>query len=334
MARVEPAPPAGLRSDSLHVMHPRAAGLDVHKMQISAAVRLAPPRGGHLTATQEFSTLPSGLQGLTRWLLSHRIRAAGREGPGMFWKAPCEALEDAGIEPILCHARCVQPIRGRKSDVADSLWLARICQFGLCQPSYVSPRQLRQLRQLSRYRRKLVAERSRTRNRVHKTLDHDGVRLGGALVDSFGKNGRRSLDGLAAEQPPAAILRSLTGHVRPQRELLEPVLEAHLDAHGVWQLRDLLEAHDRVNASIERLDRRLQAGLAEHEQQVRLLGRCQASIGAAPAPLWWSWARICRPSRVPATWRLGPAWHRATTKVRASGARAGYAVATRRCGRR
>ena len=66
-------------------------------------------------------------------------------------------------------------------------------------------------------------------------------------------------------------MRSLSGHVRPKRELLEQVLEAHLDAHGVWKLRDLLAAHDRVNTSIERLDRRLQAGLAEYEQQVRLL---------------------------------------------------------------
>ena len=155
--------------------------------------------------------------------------------------------------------------------MADSLWLARICQFGLCQPSYVPPRESRQLRQLSRYRRKLVAERSRTRNRIHKTLDHDGVRLGWALADIFGRNGRRILDVLAAGRSADAVLRSLTGHVRSKRELLEQVLVADLDAHGVWKLRDLLAGHDRVDASIWELDQRLRHGLAKYEEQVRLL---------------------------------------------------------------
>ena len=162
----------------------------------------------------------------------------------------------------------MQQTKGKKSDVADSLWLARICQFGLCQPSYVPPRKFRQL---SRYRRKLVAERSRARQRVHKTLDHDGLRLGGALSDIFGANGRRILDGLAAARAPAEILDGLSGHVRHRQELLGQVLEAHVDADGVWKLRDLLQAHDRASASIEQLGWRLQAGLAAWREQMRLL---------------------------------------------------------------
>lgn len=101
--------------------------------------------------------------------------------------------------------------------MADSLWLARICQFGLCQPSYVSPLPFRQLQQLSRYRRKLAAKRSCMRNQIHRTLDHDRVRLGWAPVDIFDKNGRRILNGLAAEESPLAILRTLTGDVLSKR---------------------------------------------------------------------------------------------------------------------
>ena len=271
MAKTDKAAEPALGPDSMHVVHPRAAGLDVHKMQITASLRLAQPRGDPLTATREFSALPRGLRALTDWLLAHGVSAAGMEATGIFWKAPFEALEDAGIEPLLYHARFVKQVKGKKSDVADSLWLARICQFGLCQPSYVPPRKFRQLRQLSRYRRKLVAERSRARQRVHKTLDHDGLRLGGALSDIFGANGRRILDGLVAERAPAEILEGLSGHVRHRQELLQQVLEANLDADGVWKLRDLLQAHDRASASIEQLDRRLQAGLADWREQMRLL---------------------------------------------------------------
>ena len=185
---------AELQPDELHVVHARAGGLDVHKMQVTASVRLCQPGGGVECATRQFSALPDGLDALTRWLAGHRVTAAAMEGTGIFWKAPFEALEDAGIEPLLLHAQFVQQVKGRKSDVADSLWLARICQFGLCRPSYVPPRDFRQLRQLSRYRRKLVGERSRARNRIHKTLDHDGLRLGGALSDIFGRNGRTILE--------------------------------------------------------------------------------------------------------------------------------------------
>ena len=260
-----------MHPDEMHVVHARAAGLDIHKMQITASVRVCQPGGGVQCATRQFSALPAGLDALTQWLASHRVTAAAMEATGIFWQAPWEALEAAGIEPLLLHAQFVKQVQGRKSDVADSLWLARICQFGLCRPSYVPPRDFRQLRQLSRYRRKLVGERSRARNRIHKTLDHDGLRLGGALTDIFGLNGRKILAGLAAGRSKAAILASLSGHVRRKRDLLEQVLEARLDPHAVWKLRDLLRAHDAASVSIAELDARLEAGLAEMGEQVRLL---------------------------------------------------------------
>ena len=260
-----------LHPDEMHVVHPRAAGLDVHKMQITASVRLCQPGGGVESATRQFSALPDGLAALTQWLQSHQVTAAAMEATGIFWQAPWEALEAAGIAPQLLHAQFVKQVQGRKSDVADSLWLARICQFGLCRPSYVPPRHFRQLRQLSRYRRKLVGERSRARNRIHKTLDHDGLRLGGALSDIFGRNGSKILAGLAAGRSPDAILAALSGHVRPKRALLEQVLEAKLDAHAMWKLGDLLRAHEAANQSIAELDARMAAGLAAMEEQVRLL---------------------------------------------------------------
>ena len=158
------------------------------------------------TAVREFSALPDGLRAMTDWLRGHGVTVATMEGTGVYWKAPFEALEEAGIHADLLHAQHVKQIRGKKTDTNDSRWLARICQFGLALPSYIPPRLFRQVRQLTRYRRRLVGERSRARNRVHKTLDHDGLRLGGVLSDIFGVNGRRVLDGLVAERTPRCIL--------------------------------------------------------------------------------------------------------------------------------
>ena len=92
------------------------------------------------------------------------------------------------------------------------MWLARVCQFGLATASHVPAKSFREVRVLTRYRRTLISQRSRVRNRVHKILDRSGVRVGGVLSDVFGRNGRRILDGLA-QGAPDAILASLSHHV-------------------------------------------------------------------------------------------------------------------------
>ena len=207
------------------------------------------------------------------------------EGTGVYWKAPFEALEDAGIAADLLNAQHVKQIRGKcprcacgwslaspsKTDTNDSLWLARICQFGLALPSYVPPRLFRQLRQLTRYRRKLVGERSRARNRVHKTLDHDGLRLGGVLTDIFGVNGRRILDGLVAGHSPRHILAELTHHVAAKLEPLAKALAATLNPLALFTLQMQMEAADRADAAPTAVDRRIRATLSDHQRPLRLL---------------------------------------------------------------
>ena len=134
------------RTDDMHVVSPGAAGLDVHKMQITAAVRICEAGGGPArVAVREFSALPNGLRAMTDWLLEHSVTVAALESTGVYWKAPLEALEDAGIQPARHHAEHVRQIRGKKR-ANDSLWLARVCQFGLASPSHVPPRRFRQLR--------------------------------------------------------------------------------------------------------------------------------------------------------------------------------------------
>ena len=261
-----------LCTDDMHVACPRAAGLDVHKMHITAAVRLCEAGSGPArTATREFSALPDGLRAMTDWLRGHSVTAAAMEGTGVYWKAPFEALEDAGIHGDLLNAQHVKQIRGKKTDTNDSLWLARICQFGLALPSYVPPRLFRQLRQLTRYRRKLVAERSRARNRVHKTLDHDGLRLGGVLTDIFGINGRRILDGLVVGRSPHHILADLTHHVAAKLEPLTKALAATLDPLALFTLQLQMEATDRADAALATLDRRIRTTLSDYQRPLQLL---------------------------------------------------------------
>ena len=260
-----------VHTDTMHVIHARAAGLDVHKMQITATVRRARPGTDADVFTEVFSALPSGLEALVAWLRHHRVSAALMEGTGVYWEVVYTALEEAGLRPLLVHAQHVKQIQGRKTDVADSVWLARICQFGLCSPSLVPPAQFRALRKVSRLRRQVVRERARVRNRIHKILDAAGLRIGGVLSDLFSVNGLRLLDGLLAGKPKTDLLASLSHHVRRHLESLCDALSARLDAEGHFLLHDQMRAFHDTNARLAHYDRCLEDGLAEFRDRIHLL---------------------------------------------------------------
>ena len=261
-----------MMTDTLHVVHARAAGLDVHKMQITASVRLCTPGAGEpQIETRTFEALASGLDAMVAWLRERCVDAAVMEGTGIYWLAPFEALEAAGIPATLVNARQVKQLKGRKTDVADSVWLARVCQFGLATASHVPPKTFREVRVLTRYRRTLVGQRSRVRNRVQKVLDRSGVRVGGVLSDVFGANGRRILDGLAQGLDPDAILASLSHHVAHKLERLGDALRLELSAVERLVLCDLLREHDALQERIQRLDRDIDSGLEPWSEYITLL---------------------------------------------------------------
>ena len=296
--------------DELLVVEPRAGGLDVHKLQITASVRLAVANSPPLAAVRFFPSDPQGLAQLTGWLQVHGVTAATMEGTGVYWETPYRALEAAAIRPQLVHARHVQQSKGRKTDVADSLWLARICQLGLAQPSYVPPPDCSALRQMCRYRRQIVADRSRIRNRMQKTLGREGLRGGGILTDLFGRNGRIVLDGLLAGHSPPRILGRLTPHVRARAGRLARVLQAELEPHSLWRLRGLLQDFDAIAERIEELDLRVARAFADHRRKLDMLetlpgvARCSAhailaELGPEPTTVFpklrnlTAWAGLC-----------------------------------------
>lgn len=258
--------------DSMHVAVPRAAGIDVHKMQVTAAVRLHGRDGEDAQVSiRIFGTDPAALRDCSDWLNGHGVTSAVMEGTGVYWIAPFRALEEAGIHPQLVHAQHVRQIKGRKTDIQDAVWLARVCQFGLARPSYVPPRAFSELRQQCRYRSKVVADRARIRNRLQKTLDHDGLRLGGILSDLLGRNGRHILDGLVRRESVEQILEGLTWHVRSKLEPIARTLEAELSPAALWRLSCLLTDFDRANERLQELDLRVEEALAPWERQLDLL---------------------------------------------------------------
>src|SRR3954468_22339176 len=192
----------------MEVIVERPAALDVHKAQVTACVRIADEHGNREEHVAEFATTVRGLLGLRDWLAAHRVQQVVMEATGVYWKAPWAILEDE-FECLLVNARHVKQVPGRKTDVSDAAWLCRLAEAGLLKASFVPPRPVRQLRNLTRYRKTQIQERARDVNRLHKALEDAGIKLDCVAADVMGKSGRDMLDALVAGATDPDVLAQL-----------------------------------------------------------------------------------------------------------------------------
>src|SRR5215213_1600638 len=138
----------------------RCAGLDVHKDSVTACVRVPDGHGGRQAETRRFTTTTAGLGLLAQWLASFGVTRVGMESTGCSWKPVWQLLEDQ-VECWLLNAAHLHNVPGRKTDVADAAWIAQLVEHGLVRPSFVPPRPIRELRELTRYPKTQIQERSR-----------------------------------------------------------------------------------------------------------------------------------------------------------------------------
>jgi transposase len=182
----------------------RAGGLDVHKDVIVAEVHLP----GGVLKRGRFATTTSGLLVLRDWLVELGVMRVGIESTGVYWKAPYYLLEDA-MEVWLLNARHMRNIPGRKTDVSDASWICQLIEFGLVRPSFVPPKPIRELRNLTRYRKAQIEERTRETQRLDKILQDAGVKLSSVASDLLGKSSRAMLDALVAGTTDTTVLADL-----------------------------------------------------------------------------------------------------------------------------
>ncbi len=177
----------------------RAAGIDIGKAGVAAAVRLPGPGGRRMQEVRESGTTRAELEELADWLDSHQVTRVGMESTGDYWKPVFFTLERRGFECLLYNSRQVKAQPGRpKTDKADALWLARITENGWVRSSFVPPEEIRVLREHTRYRRKLIQARTAEKNRVEGLLEDGHLKLSSVISDIHGVSGRAMLDSLAA----------------------------------------------------------------------------------------------------------------------------------------
>jgi len=234
----------------------RCAGLDVHKNTVMACVRVPGPDGGRVSTVRQFRTFTAGLRQLRDWLVAEQVTQVAMEATGVYWKPVWHVLEAAtGLELMLVNAHAVRNMPGRKTDVADAVWLAQLCECGLLRPSFVPPPVIAQLRDLTRYRKKLIEERSRETQRIQKLLEDAGIKLDSVVSDILGLSARQMLEALIAGVRDVAALAELAHtRMRPKIPQLRQALEGRFAAHHALMLRMHLDHVDQLSAGIERLD--------------------------------------------------------------------------------
>ena len=153
----------------------RCAGLDVHKDTVVACVHVPGPNGRPTEQVRTFGTTTAELLALRDWLVAEQVRLVGMESTGVYWRCVYYLLEDA-IECWLLNARHLRNVPGRKTDVADAQWICQLVEHGMVRPSFVPPRPIRELRNLTRYRKAQIEERTRETQRLDKVLQDAGAR--------------------------------------------------------------------------------------------------------------------------------------------------------------
>jgi len=236
----------------------RCAGLDVGKRQVQACVRVPGPGGARRVEVRTFGTVTAELIQLAEWLSGFAVRAVVMEATGQYWKPIWYELEDRGFELLLVNARHVRMLPGRKTDVADAAWLAELLEHGLLRGSFVPPAQIRQLRDLTRYRKKLVQTRTAETQRLHKTLEDAGIKLDSVASNVLGVSGRAMLAALIdGERDPAVLAGLARGKLRAKLPDLREALRGRFTGHHALLLRLGLEHISQLDHAIDELDTRI-----------------------------------------------------------------------------
>jgi transposase len=261
----------------------RSAGLDVHKKIIVVTILLEQSDGSVKEETREYGTTYKACEGLANWLLSNEIQVSVMESTGIFWKNIYAALEKAGLRVSVVNARHVKQVPGRKTDVKDSQWLARLARYGLVKSSFIPPKDLRELRIIARYRTKLVGILAGEKNRLHKTLDDAGIRLGNVVSDIGGVTATEIIEGLVNGMSMDDMLECTRGALKKKKDELQAELEGELSSRHLFLLKKLQAHIAYLKKELKELDDYIFEAMQPYQKQWEILQTIPGidAVGAA-----------------------------------------------------
>lgn len=247
--------------EGLSPLHRRVAGIDVHRMRHVVTVLIEQPDGSIVKHSQVFGGFKRDCRALATWLAELQVQLVVLESTGIYWKSVFSHLENAGITAWVVNAHSIKHVPGRKTDMLDSEWLAVLARFGLVRGSFIPPKDLRELRLVSRYRRKLGAMCSSQINRLHKMLDDAGIKLGAVVSDIQGVSASAMVRGLIEGQCEAVLLSHARGALKHKTEELAASLDGELSARHLFVMRHLSDSIDALKVQLADIDAYLQTAM-------------------------------------------------------------------------
>lgn len=252
----------------MDIVYERVCGLDIHKDMIVACMIKKGRR-----ERKQFGTMTDDLLQLSAWLIENDCQMTAMESTGSYWKPIYNILEAENVPVIIANAQHIKAVPGRKTDVKDSEWIADLLRHGLVNASFVPPRELRDLRELVRYRKSLIQERAREFNRIQKVLEGANIKLGSIISNIDGKSGCAIVDAIiGGETDPKKLANFAKGSLRKKQDILGRSLTGLINDH-LRNILFLMRRHVRcLDELVETTDLQIYSYLtAENDVLERLM---------------------------------------------------------------
>lgn len=293
----------------MQVMYKRCCGIDVHKMKIVCCLKK-----GNKQEIREFSAETKELIKIAKWLKENKCEMIAMESTGSFWKPLWNVFEDEDLNQMLCNAKDMKNVPGKKTDIKDSEWICDLLQHGLLKASYIPDREQRELRELIKYRKSMTEERARELNRLQKMLEGANIKV----VSKFSKLENKTCRGLIdyilkleedenikeeevrkliqvnVKSGLNEIMVAMEGIITPiQKELMKSVIEHINDmAERIEKLNKMVDKYmEKYEKNIKKLEKI--PGIGKMSAQIILAEIGQDMKQFPTAGHLASWAGIC-----------------------------------------
>lgn len=249
----------------------RCAGMDVHRDNVVVTIMIGFGKK-IIKETKTFNAMTHGLRSLVAWLIKNDIKIAAMESTGVYWKPVFNILEEEGVDIILANARHVKNVPGRKTDVKDSEWLAKLLKCGLIARSFIPPERIRHLRDLTRYRLALVQSSSSAKNRLIKTLESANIKLSSVFTDVYGKAAWYIIQGIIeGETDLEKLMVKVNRNVKASREEIKQALNGTIKDHHRAMLRIMVAQITDLERLVKSVESEIQTNMLNFSDETKLI---------------------------------------------------------------
>jgi transposase len=250
--------------NSMDVVIERACGMDVHKDSITACIITS--KGKEI---QTFSTKTIFLIEMVDWIKEHQCTHVAMESTSVYWKPIVNLLEAEDIEFLVVNAQHIKTVPGRKTDVKDAEWIAKLLRHGLLKASFIPDRNQRELRELVRYRRSIIEERARQHNRIQKVLEGANIKLGSVVSDIMGVSSQNMLRAIAeGEEDPEILANYAVRSLKRKKNELVLALQGYISPHQRLMIKTILTHIDFLTEQVKTLDQEVAQRVSSYQEDV------------------------------------------------------------------